>query len=170
MSIAILLKRSLPGSKSSIAGHIERGERIAQAIQQRFGISEPRQWQAKHLRWVLERWASEKSEATRYDYWRTVRVSGGRVGEVAGLAASLGRGVVSPRGRGESAEIVQLQFMLNTAMDRQFLAAQWRNLSFHLSPILGIMNPNMGTIALYSAKVGPRRGGRHGITLFITLI
>ena len=74
MSIAILLKRSLPGSKSSIAGHIERGERIAQAIQQRYGISEPRQWQAKHLRWVLERWASEKSEATRYDYWRTVRV------------------------------------------------------------------------------------------------
>jgi hypothetical protein len=74
MSIAILLKRSLPGSKSSIAGHIERGERIAQAIQQRFGISEPHQWQAKHLRWVLERWASEKSAATRYDYWRTVRV------------------------------------------------------------------------------------------------
>lgn len=81
MSIAILLKRSLPGAKSSIVGHIERGERIAQAIQQRFGISEPRQWQAKHLRWVLERWASEKSEATRYDYWRTVRV----------LAAALGR-------------------------------------------------------------------------------
>jgi hypothetical protein len=74
MSIAILLKRSLPGSKSSIAGHIERGERIAHAIQQRFGISEPRQWQAKHLRWVLERWAGEKSEATRYDYWRKVRV------------------------------------------------------------------------------------------------
>lgn len=74
MSIALLLKKSLPGSKSSIAGHTERGERIAQAIQQRFGISEPRQWQAKHLRWVLERWASEKSDATRYDYWRTVRV------------------------------------------------------------------------------------------------
>lgn len=74
MSIAILLKRSLPGSKSSIAGHIERGERIAHAIQQRFDISEPRQWQVKHMRWVLERWASDKSEATRYDYWRTVRV------------------------------------------------------------------------------------------------
>lgn len=81
MSIAILLKRSLPGSKSSIAGHIERGERIARAIHERFGISEPHQWQAKHLRWVLERWASDKSEATRYDYWRTVRV----------LAAALGR-------------------------------------------------------------------------------
>ena len=74
MSIATLLKRALPGSKSSVAGHIERGERIAQAIHLRFGISEPRQWQAKHLRWAMERWASEKSEATRYDYWRTVRV------------------------------------------------------------------------------------------------
>jgi hypothetical protein len=81
MSIALLLKRSLPGSKSSIAGHIERGERIAQAIQQRFGISEPRQWQAKHLRWVLERWASEISEATRYDYWRTVRALAGVLGK-----------------------------------------------------------------------------------------
>lgn len=81
MSIAILLKRSLPGSKSSIAGHIERGERIAQAIQQRFNISEPHQWQAKHLRWVLERWTSQKSKATRYDYWRTVRA----------LSAALGR-------------------------------------------------------------------------------
>ena len=70
MSIATLLKRALPGAKSSIAGHIERGERIAQAIQQRFDISKPRQWQAKHLRWVLERWAGEMSDATRYDYWR----------------------------------------------------------------------------------------------------
>jgi len=73
MSIATLLKRALPGSKSSISGHIERGERVAHAIQLRFSVSEPRQWQAKHLRWVMERWASEKSEATRYDYWRTVR-------------------------------------------------------------------------------------------------
>lgn len=73
MSIATLLKRALPGAKSSIAGHIERGERIALAIQERFDISEPRQWQAKHLRWVLERWAGEMSDSTRYDYWRTVR-------------------------------------------------------------------------------------------------
>jgi hypothetical protein len=73
MSIATLLKRALPGSKSSVAGHIGRGERIAHAIQQRFGISEPRQWQVKHLRWVLERWAGGMSDSTRYDYWRTVR-------------------------------------------------------------------------------------------------
>lgn len=82
MSISILLKRSLPGSKSSIAGHIERGERIARAIQERLGISEPRQWRVKHMRWVLERWASDKSEATRYDYWRTVRVVAAALGKL----------------------------------------------------------------------------------------
>ena len=81
MSIATLLKRALPGSKSSISGHIERGERIAHVIQLRFSISEPRQWQAKHLRWVLERWASEKSEATRYDYWRTARALSAALGK-----------------------------------------------------------------------------------------
>ena len=77
----MLLKRALPGAKASINGHIDRGERIAMEIQRRFQVGEPHQWQVKHLRWVLERWASEKSEATRYDYWRTVRV----------LASALGR-------------------------------------------------------------------------------
>ena len=31
---------------------------------------------------VLERWASEKSEATRYDYWRTVRVVAAALGKL----------------------------------------------------------------------------------------
>lgn len=81
MGVAILLERALPGAKSSIAGHIERGERIARAIQDRFGIRESRQWRAKHLRWVLERWASGLSASRRYDYWRTARA----------LASALGR-------------------------------------------------------------------------------
>ena len=80
MSIAMLLKRALPGAKASINGHIDRGERIAVAIQERFQISEPRQWQVKHLRWVVERWAEPLSPSTRYDYWRTARA----------LAAALG--------------------------------------------------------------------------------
>lgn len=71
MSIEILLKRSLPGAPKSIGAHIKRGERIAKAIQQNFGVAEPQQWQAKHLRWVIERWASSKSAPTRYDYWLT---------------------------------------------------------------------------------------------------
>lgn len=81
MDVAVLLERALPGAKSSIAGHIERGERIARAIQDRFGIRDPHQWRAKHLRWALERWTSELSKSSRYDYWRTVRA----------LASALGR-------------------------------------------------------------------------------
>lgn len=81
MSIALLLKRALPGSKASINGHIDRGERIAAAIRERFHISEPHQWQVKHLRWMLERWAEPLSPSTRYDYWRTARA----------LASVLGR-------------------------------------------------------------------------------
>lgn len=81
MSIALLLKRALPGSKASINGHIDRGERIAAAIRERFHLSEPHQWQVKHLRWMLERWAEPLSPSTRYDYWRTARA----------LASVLGR-------------------------------------------------------------------------------
>ena len=81
MSIALLLKRALPGSRASVVGHIERGERISDAIRERFAISEPRQWHVKHLRWVLERWAEPLSSSTRYDYWRTARA----------LASVLGR-------------------------------------------------------------------------------
>ena len=81
MTIALLLKRALPGSKASINGHIDRGERIAAAIRERFHISEPHQWQVKHLRWMLERWAEPLSPSTRYDYWRTARA----------LASVLGR-------------------------------------------------------------------------------
>jgi len=105
MSIAILLKRSLPGSKSSIAGHIERSERIARAIQERFSISEPHQWQAKHLRWVLERWASEKSGATRYDYWRTVRVIAAALGKWQDWQPHLKSGLCRNGGGGRSAKI-----------------------------------------------------------------
>lgn len=80
MSIAMLLKRSVPGASSSIKGHIKRGELIADAIKIRFAISEPHQWQAKHLRWVLERYSAKLSASSRYDYWRTARA----------LAAALG--------------------------------------------------------------------------------
>jgi hypothetical protein len=73
MSIALLLRRAMPGSRASISAHIERGERIADAIRERFNVGDPHQWQAKHVRWVLDRWAQPFSISTRYDYWRTAR-------------------------------------------------------------------------------------------------
>lgn len=73
MSIALLLRRAMPGARASISAHIKRGERIADAIQERFEVCDPHQWQAKHVRWVLDRWAQPLSISTRYDYWRTAR-------------------------------------------------------------------------------------------------
>ena len=69
MSIALLLKRALPGAKASINGHIDRGERIAAAIQEQFQISEPHQWQVKHLR---EGTSSEVSDAALVEYLKKV--------------------------------------------------------------------------------------------------
>ncbi|MBI5920487.1 MAG: hypothetical protein HY847_02425 [Betaproteobacteria bacterium] len=74
MNIEILLKRSVPGAKKTVEDHIARGQRIAEAIQKNFNISEPWQWQAKHLRWMLQGWANKFSLATQKDYWRTARV------------------------------------------------------------------------------------------------
>lgn len=50
MGVAILLERTIPGAKATIRAPIERGKRIARAIHDRFGIREPPQWRAKHLR------------------------------------------------------------------------------------------------------------------------
>lgn len=73
MNITLLIAAAIPGSKSTIHNHVQRGERIATAIQQRYQISTPHQWQAKHLRWFLEVQTVGMSHASRYDYWRTCR-------------------------------------------------------------------------------------------------
>ena len=99
MGVTILLERALPGAKSSVRGHIERGERMAKATTDRFGIREPRQWQAKHLRWVLERWTSGLSASSRYDYWRTVRAMASALGHWPDWAPHL-RGAWQRNGQG----------------------------------------------------------------------
>lgn len=73
-----------PGAKSTVVGHIRRGERIAAAINERWGLVTVRQWQVKHLRWFLEDWCLKQGEAktTRYDYWLTVRVITAALGKL----------------------------------------------------------------------------------------
>lgn len=68
-----LLERSQPGSSGGVRQHIQRGEHIAELITKRFSLP-PRKWQAKHLRWVLQRGLADLSPATRYHYYRTARV------------------------------------------------------------------------------------------------
>ena len=72
--IRILIERAQPGDSKAVREHIARGERIRDLIEARFHIGHPRQWKAKHLRWFLERALPDVSSATRYNYYRTVRV------------------------------------------------------------------------------------------------
>ncbi|MDD5395253.1 MAG: hypothetical protein PHE17_19700 [Thiothrix sp.] len=81
MSIPLLLSAAIPGSKRTISDHIKRGGRIAAAIQQRYQISNPHQWQAKHLRWFLEVQTAGMPTASRYDYWRTCRALASALGK-----------------------------------------------------------------------------------------
>ncbi|MFY0992890.1 hypothetical protein [Halomonas sp. C05BenzN] len=78
--IEILLRRAQPGKSGGVKAHIKRGERIARAIEERWGIREPYQWRVKHLQWALKTGAANLAQASQYDYWRTACV----------LAAALG--------------------------------------------------------------------------------
>jgi hypothetical protein len=80
MSIALLLSAAIPGSKNTIRDHIRRGGRIAAAIQQRYLITNPHQWQAKHLRWFLDARTWGMPSSSRYDYWRTCRALASALG------------------------------------------------------------------------------------------
>ena len=74
MQIAILLRRAQPGATSGIQAHIKRATRMQALIAERFGDSDPYQFKAKHLRWVLEHRTAALAPSSRYDYWRTARV------------------------------------------------------------------------------------------------
>lgn len=83
-SVEKLLIKAQPGCKVTIREHIERGERILQAIQARFPeVKNVHGLRAKHARWVLHVWCTSQghSPTTRYHYFRTIRA----------IAAALGR-------------------------------------------------------------------------------
>ena len=84
-----LLARAQPGSRGGVAQHVARGEVMRVLIEGHFGVDRPEEWQAKHMRWALERGLTRLAQtrgladlapATRYAYWRTARA----------IAASLG--------------------------------------------------------------------------------
>lgn len=69
-----LLRKSQPGAVTTIGSHIKRGEKIVTEINRRWGVTTVRRWQVKHLRWFLQEYCKAMAPATRYDYWRTIRV------------------------------------------------------------------------------------------------
>lgn len=80
-AMELLLEDAQPGQFSGVQKHIRFGERILEAVRNHFGVRDPRDLQAKHLRWVLDRHLADRSPATRYDYFRTCRA----------IASALGR-------------------------------------------------------------------------------
>ncbi len=77
-----LLIKAQPGCRVTVREHIERGDRIMNAVQTRFPeVKNVYGLQAKHVRWFLHVYCEQYTETTRYHYFRTVRV----------IAAALGK-------------------------------------------------------------------------------
>lgn len=67
------LVKSQPRKAGTIKAHARRLARIRGLIDKRFGAENPRQWKAKHVRWVMKDGLGDISSATAYDYWRTCK-------------------------------------------------------------------------------------------------
>lgn len=107
--MARLLEHAQPGSHQAVWGHIRRSERLAALIMSRWpAITQPQQWQVKHVRWALEHGLADRAPATRYHYYRTARVLATAMNRWADWAAYLngpwchldGRSDSKPRGPG----------------------------------------------------------------------
>ena len=81
MRIEVLLRRAQPGSHRSVQQHIRRAQRLHDWMAERFGVREPYQYRAKHLRYALEHGTAGLAASTRYDYWRTARVLAAAIGK-----------------------------------------------------------------------------------------
>lgn len=66
--------KSHPRKAQAIKVHAQRITRMQQLIEKRYGIVNPRQWRAKHVRWLMKDGLNKLSPATTYDYWRTCRL------------------------------------------------------------------------------------------------
>lgn len=75
-----ILARAQPGSRGGVQQHVARGEVLRRLIEERWGLDRPEQWQAKHLRWTLERRLADLAPATRYAYYRTARAVAAALG------------------------------------------------------------------------------------------
>jgi len=75
-----ILARAQPGSYGGVQQHVARGEVLRKLITARWGLDRPEQWQAKHMRWALERALADLAPSTRYAYYRTARAVAAALG------------------------------------------------------------------------------------------
>nr|WP_093192722.1 hypothetical protein [Thiocapsa sp. KS1] len=102
-AIRRLLARAQPGSSGGVAQHIRRGERLAALIKDRWGINRPEQWRSKHARWAIEHGLADASPATRYHYYRTIRVLAAAMGHWPNWEPHLRGAWTTPTGTGTRA-------------------------------------------------------------------
>ena len=98
-----LLERAQPGSHGGVAQHIRRGEILRQRIAERWHLGRPEQWRLKHVRWVLEHGLPDVGPATRYHYYRTVRVIAAVLGHWPDWEPHLRGSWTTPTGTGPRA-------------------------------------------------------------------
>jgi hypothetical protein len=70
----IFLGGRLTGSPQSRKRHLMQADVIQSAIELRWDRDRPERWQAKHVRWFLQKQAKTASPETIYRYWLTARL------------------------------------------------------------------------------------------------
>lgn len=70
----IFIEGVLKGAPTTSRRHIQRANKIKMAIESRWNIRHPAQYQVKHLRWFLAEHIKFEKPDVRYQYWLTVKL------------------------------------------------------------------------------------------------
>ncbi|MFJ3110921.1 hypothetical protein [Pseudomonas putida] len=70
----LFLAGVLTGSHATRQRHVRQAKIIQAEIAKRWQLETPWAWQRKHVAWFLQHRMSQRSDATRYYYWLTVRL------------------------------------------------------------------------------------------------
>lgn len=73
-TMEIFISGVLKGAPETCIRHIQRANKIKLAIESRWKIRHPAQYQVKHLRWFLAEHIKREKPNARYQYWLTVKL------------------------------------------------------------------------------------------------
>jgi len=73
-AMEIFIAGVLKGAPATRRRHIQRANTIKLAIESRWNIRHPAQYQVKHLRWFLSEHTKLDKPNARYQYWLTVKL------------------------------------------------------------------------------------------------
>ncbi len=73
-TMEIFIAGVLKGAPATRRRHIQRANTIKLAIESRWNIRHPAQYQVKHLRWFLAEHIKLDNSNARYQYWLTVKL------------------------------------------------------------------------------------------------